>query len=208
MNNLKISFNNCESIEQNYSQAGQDLFVLSCLNGKRNGTFLDLGCHKPIDLNNTFLLEDKFSWEGVSIDIEKQYIDLYTNRKCVSIAENCVTLDFKKVMSYYDNSHIDYLSLDLEPASVTYQCLQNIPFENIEFSIITYEHDYYRFGDEYRTKSRNLLLKNGYNIICHNVKCSGNIFEDWYYNPKYVNIESIKALQTDSKEWKTILFKE
>jgi len=204
--NPKIKFNNYQNIDKNYSQAGQDLFVLSCLNGKQNGTFLDLGCYKPIDLNNTFLLEKDFGWQGVSVDIEKQYIDLYENRKCISIAQDCLTLDFNKIISYYKNSYIDYLSLDLEPASITYECLSNIPFKDIEFSLITYEHDFYRFGDQYRQKSRNLLLKNGYQIICHNVKCSGNIFEDWYYNPKYVSIENIKPLQSCDKEWERIIF--
>jgi len=55
-NNFKINFKNYENINNNYSQAGQDLFVLMCLDGKENGTFLDLGCHHPSNINNTYLL--------------------------------------------------------------------------------------------------------------------------------------------------------
>jgi hypothetical protein len=37
-----------------------------------------------------------------------------------------------------------------------------IPFNDIEFSVITFEHDVYRFGDDCRTKSRELLEGYGY----------------------------------------------
>ena len=42
------------------SQTGQDLFVLSVLNHKRNGTFLEIGSNHPITVNNTFLLENEY----------------------------------------------------------------------------------------------------------------------------------------------------
>lgn len=186
------------------SQAGQDLFVLGCLNNKLRGTFLDLGCGDPVYINNTYLLEKKFRWTGLSIDIDKKETDKYNIRNTICWNADCIKLDFDKIIDTC-TSRIDYLSLDLEPASTTYDCLATIPFNKIEFSVITYEHDSYRFGPEYKNKSRELLSANGYKMICSDVKYDNNIYEDWYYNPKYVNYNKIQMFESDLKNWSDIL---
>lgn len=204
---LKINFNGYDKLKRNYSQASQDIFVLSCLGGKRNGTFLDLGCNEPKHINNTFLLETEFGWRGTSIDIEKKYTDLYENfRTCNVLTEDCTKLNYEKIMALYESNHIDYLSLDLEPASITYECLKSIPLDKIEFSVITYEHDYYRFGDTYRSLSREILESFGYKRICSDVQDGGFSYEDWYYNPKYVSYENIKLIESNNKSWEDCLY--
>jgi hypothetical protein len=204
----KIPFNENEIVVENFSQAGQDIFVLTCLNGKKNGTFLDLGCNNPIKINNTYLLEKKFNWSGLSIDIDSNHTMLYEGiRQSSVITEDCTNIDFEKVMKYYKSSHIDYLSLDLEPASITMMCLKNIPFDKVEFSLITFEHDSYRFGNSYRDESRDIFEKNGYKLICADVSNCNCVYEDWYYNPKYINYKDIKALESQNEEWDRILFK-
>jgi hypothetical protein len=40
-----------------FSQAGQDLFVLSMLENKSAGVYCEIGGAHPIESNNTFLLE-------------------------------------------------------------------------------------------------------------------------------------------------------
>jgi hypothetical protein len=204
---FKLPFNNCNKLLNNYSQAGQDLFVLSCLNGKENGTFLDFGCYHPIDINNTYLLEKEFSWSGLSFDINQQMIDEFHVRSSKAYAVNCLEIQFDNLIKDANTNKFDYLSLDLEPALTTLDCLKTIPFDKLEFSIITFEHDFYRFGDFCRDQSRKLLQQAGYKLICSNVKNVNNIFEDWYYNPKYVNYEDIKILESYDKEWSDIVFK-
>lgn len=54
---------------RSWSQAGQDLFVIAVLQGKRNGRFLEIGANDPICHNNTFVLEQSFNFLGVSVDI-------------------------------------------------------------------------------------------------------------------------------------------
>ena len=63
------------------SQAGQDLFVVAMLQGKTNGTFLEIGCTHPISGNNTWLLEKFFNFTGDSIDkaLEKNVSAKYIN---------------------------------------------------------------------------------------------------------------------------------
>jgi hypothetical protein len=53
---------------ESHSQAGQDLFVISILQGKTNGYFLEIGAGHPVHSSNTFVLEKKFNFTGHSID--------------------------------------------------------------------------------------------------------------------------------------------
>jgi len=43
------------------SQAAQDIFVLKCLKNKTEGTFVEIGSHDPILINNTYLLEKTYN---------------------------------------------------------------------------------------------------------------------------------------------------
>ena len=205
---FKKNFNNSEKLTENYSQAGQDLFVLMCLDGKKDGKFLDLGCYRPIEGgNNTYLLEKEFNWTGLSYDIDPIVTaEFATTRKALGICEDCTKLNWDKILEF--SNHYDYLSLDLEPADVTYQCLETIPFNKVKFSVITYEHDYYRFGSEYKDKAYTLLTQQGYIRICNNIKYNGNIFEDWYINPSFINIDLLEYFKgIDNIEYVNILFK-
>lgn len=134
-------------------------------------------------------------------------INLFGNRKCVSLNLDCTTLNFDEILKFYPTNHIDYLSLDLEPAKITLDALKNIPFDKIEFSVITYEHDRYRFNDVYRDESRQILSSFGYERICSDVKLDNVEFEDWYYNPKYVSSDRIKELKSESLHWYEIINK-
>ena len=40
---------------KSYSQSAQDIFVLSVLDQKRDGTYLEIGSSVPVDNNNTYL---------------------------------------------------------------------------------------------------------------------------------------------------------
>ena len=53
-----------------YSQAGQDRFVYT-IHGDAPGTFLDVGCHHPIYISNTYALE-QIGWRGLLIDIDSR----------------------------------------------------------------------------------------------------------------------------------------
>jgi hypothetical protein len=213
---FKLKFEDKQMSYMNSSQAGQDIFTLSCLNGKKKGTFLDLGCGDPKIINNTYLLEKRFNWNGVSIDIDADCISKYANnRKCIALQEDCTKLDFNKIKTYYSSNHIDYLSLDLEPAEITLNCLKTIPFDELEFSVITFEHDFYRFGPNIREESRNILEKYGYIRLCSDVSVhvinngvflDNLIFEDWWINPKFVDYERVRILESDGLKWDKIVY--
>ena len=203
---LKLAFAGDDLVERNYSQAGQDLFVLSVLDGKRGGVFLDLGCNQPILINNTFLLESVFEWNGLAIDIDPAFFELFVFRKCQSQVADCTKLDWEQVVELLGTSSIDYLSLDLEPPEVTLECLKTIPFDRLRFSVITFEHDAYRAAETVRAPSREIFEQQGYVRVCSNIRVNGYVFEDWYCNPDLVEAGRIQRLRSDDVEWENALF--
>ena len=200
-NKLKYKFINSEKIEKNYSQIYQDMFVLSMHNGKYNGIYLEIGSGDPIYGNNTYLLETNFDWNGISIDINKNFCnDFKSKRKneCVNI--NALEYDYNNILNTYGNI-IDYLQLDCDPPNITYSILLKIPFDKIKFGVITYEHDYYNDKTKsYRKKSRDYLNSKGYKLIVGNISPdkNNNPFEDWWIHPDIIE-ESI---------WKQFIYKD
>lgn len=72
------------------SQLRQDVFVLSVLNFKSKGFFVEFGATNGIDLSNTYLLEKHFGWNGILCEPAKiWHKDLTTNRDAV-IDTSCV----------------------------------------------------------------------------------------------------------------------
>ena len=65
------------------SQIRQDLFVLNELDFKKNGFFIEFGAANGLNNSNTFILENKFGWDGLLAEPAKIYHDnLANNRKC------------------------------------------------------------------------------------------------------------------------------
>ena len=197
---IKHPFNGLDKIEQNHSQAFQDLFVLSSLNGKRNGKYLEIGSHEPQEHNNTYLLEKHFDWVGVSLDIDGNMV-----RKFNGIRDNkALILDATKAdyLSILDGKDLgtdwDYLQLDCEPSINTFLAMSLIPFDKYRFAVITYEHDYY--CDEtksYRERSRRYLKSMGYELVVSNVSVDHKSpFEDWWVHPSLVDMDKIQNMRS------------
>jgi len=70
-----------------YSQKEQDKWVIEeVFHGKRGGYFLDLAASDGIFLNNTFVLETQFGWNGVCIEPNPFFFQrLNMNRRCIRI---------------------------------------------------------------------------------------------------------------------------
>lgn len=172
-----------------YSQACQDLFVIEMLSKKNNGFYFEIGASHPFESSNTFLLENKYGWNGISIEVDKETADYFNNNRknrCDLFDATALNYDaFFKINKM--PQQIDYLSLDIEPAENTFKALKLLPFSKYRFSVITYEHESYSAGDIYMSKSRDYLKKNGYELVVANVKSRGRDFEDWWIDPKVIN---------------------
>jgi hypothetical protein len=197
---LRYKFPGSSSIERNYSQVFQDMFILSMTNGKKNGTFLEIGGADPFKGNNTALLEKSFGWSGVSIEYNEKFIENYrNNRSSKLLHDNALTIDYKKLLKEnFESDVIDYLQLDIEPAKNTYECMLKIPFNEYKFAVITYEHDYYvDVTKSYREKSREFLLSKGYILIANDISPEGKSnFEDWWAHPDLIDKSIIERMKS------------
>jgi hypothetical protein len=198
------------------SQLGQDRFV-GGLFEQMDGAprfFIDIGAGHPIDINNTHYLEKKLNWNGLSIDMgpenphchlpgradttKEEYIKMWKDERSTTlVCEDALQTDYKKLFEENNVPKVvDYLSVDLEPSSITLECLYKLPFDEYQFKIITFEHDYYRSpieNDKILTSARQFLSKYklepvlldrafamaGYNINKIIVQ------DDWYVNKDF-----------------------
>jgi hypothetical protein len=158
-----------------YSQAGQDEWVLSKI---KQGVYLEIGASHPVNISNTYLLELN-GWTGTSIDIDNQCQEEWHKRRT-----NPLIIDNALTMPFNLPERIDYLSLDIDPSENTFTALIRLPHSKTRFSLITYEHDHYTPGHNYRNHSRKFLKALGYKFAFSDVEYEGKSFEDWWYDPK------------------------
>lgn len=197
-NRFKFLFPGLEKVYNNYSKHFQDLFVLSVLNGKKKGTYLEIGSGDPFIHNNTALLEKEFGWKGISIDISPSLCyNFKENRNNTIICADASKIGFNDLFEKHCVDHvIDYLQIDCDEASI--DVLNNIPFDRYKFGIITLEHDSYRLGTDRRDEMRKILKDRGYILLVNDVAftelCA---YEDWYVHPDVVSINPAMKSKKD-----------
>jgi GR25 family glycosyltransferase involved in LPS biosynthesis len=201
---LRFNFPGSNLIEKNYSQAYQDMFVLAILNGKRNGTYLEIGAQEPFYQNNSALLETEFDWKGTSIEIREDLCKKFAEeRKNQILCKDATKINYEKLLDEMNvGTDIDYLQIDCEPSKTTFEILTAICFEKYRFAVITYEHDHsVDVTGSYRDKSRRFLKSYGYELVVKDVAPNDEYtFEDWWVHPDLVNpdiVSQMKSVNTD-----------
>lgn len=175
-----------ENKMKTYSQCKQDLFVVEKTNSLKSGIFVDIAAGHPVTINNTYLLESDYNWDGISIELDSRFNDEWKIRKTKYINKNAFDIDYQKefdlILAKYNitDKRMNYLSLDLEPPSLTNKLLHFLPLNEYRFDIITYEHDLYRVGDEYKINAKKYLENLGYKLEVENISNDNLMFEDWY----------------------------
>ncbi len=196
---LRLKFEGSENIDENYSQTYQDMFVLSMLNGRTNGTYLEIGAADPFKGSNSALLE-KLGWTGTSVEILAHEVDKFkAQRSNEIILADATTLDYKKLLKERGLTHVDYLQVDCEPPLVSMQILEMMPFDTCTFGVITFEHDYYAdMTKSIRERSREFLRSKGYVLVVSNVSPdSKSPYEDWWVHPNHVDAEILEIMRMD-----------
>lgn len=175
--------------DSNSGGGGNESFVLSVLNEKREGYYVELGAFDSKKGSNTWLLENGFDWKGVSFDVlDHVKTDFNQNRKNPCIIHDATTFDFRK---YFEDNNfpkqIDYLQVDMDAGyddlgnevgadSLCLKGLVNLPLSTYRFTIIQFEHDcmnnYKNVPD--RDAQRAILSSYGYKLV------QRHPHEDWW----------------------------
>jgi len=193
-----------------YSQASQDKFIYTLLydllDKQDTGYYLEIGASDPIHINNTYFFEKNLQWEGVSLDIAAKFVNRWDSiRENPLLIEDATQTDYVAILEPFPYI-IDYLSLDIDR---NYDLvLQKIPLDEYIFKVMTIEHDFYRFGDKYRKKEREILNALGYHLLCSDVSNEKFVFEDWWIHPSAFPpeiFEALASLDLEAKEHTQII---
>jgi len=218
---LRFPFGGADTLTNNCAQAWQDVFVLSVLEGKREGRYLEIGGQVPIENNNTYVLQQSFSWTGVTVELNPGHFPEWQQLrpKSVFVIADAMTLDYRQAMPKWfgsERGHLDYLQLDIDPSVNTLAVLKRLPLDAYRFSVITFETDAYAGDHRARDESRDLLSRHGYELVAQDVcvvfsPVSSNPipFEDWWVDPAIVpraKIDALKARATDPLLPQDLLF--
>ena len=189
---------------QYHGQALQDKFVLNVLKNKKNGTFLDMGAHEPININNTYVLEKEFGWKGILFDYMEHFRPSYEKHRpeSVHVISDATTLDYVRLFDETEMpENIDYLSFDLDGDS-TIKTLRKFDKEVLhrhKFAVVTYEHDVWVGGNHIaaRKESREIFKRRGYVRVFDDIhdKTPNLVYEDWYVHPDLVDMNYVNNLK-------------
>ena len=190
----------------NFSQSGQDQFAHN-LSGF-NGLYLEIGAHDQIINSNTFNLEIKCKWKGISIEKDETYKKAWgiaRNRKNEIIWDDAFNIDYGKLVKDKNfPNRFDYLSCDIEPAENTFKILKKIIRSGLSFSYISFEHDKYNIGDKYEKMSNEFLRTYDYKVAIKDVFSRDKkykIFETWFVKND-IDFEMIDYLSWKKKFYK------
>jgi len=191
-----------------YAQSGQDEWVNKIFNGKRRGTFLDIGAYDGLQSSNTAFLEKELGWTGICIEANRGAYDrLVGNRTSqnvfAAVSDYDGTIRFgsdsiseygsevpcmmlNTVLEQYDAPEfIDYLSIDVEGHE--YDILKCFDFYRWKIGALTVEHNLYCWGDTNKNKLYDLLTTNGFTRVVEDAPCLDTNplyyqkpYEDWY----------------------------
>jgi len=181
---------------QSQSCQKQDLFAFYINNYSTNGYFLDFASAEPYNCNNSIFFE-RIGWKGIAADYDERLVNEFRqarpNTPC--LLANLKEKSVAEIMKEFDSPNIiDYFSLDLDGGAAL-PCIKSFDFKNSKIRCITFEHDFYREGEQMRRESREFLSSVGMKMICSDV-CflEGHSFEDWWINPELVSKEIYEPL--------------
>ena len=204
---LRFKFKNYERVDTNCSRSYQDMFVLSMLDGKENGTYLELGIGHPFINNNTGLLETKFNWKGLSVDKDNSIVSQFKNRRRnTATSTNIESNSLKELLNNsFDTKQIDYLHINWDTPESNFKVLQELPLTDYRFAVVTFRHDnYFDSTRTFKNRSRSLLTSLGYELIAGDISIDKvTSYEDWWVHPDLVSqdiINEMKSTRTSTKK--------
>lgn len=109
------------NVDSSKSQINQDLFVLSQLNMKKNGYFVEIGATNGVYLSNTFMLEKIFNWDGLLVEPAKTWHkELKEMREC-NIDLRCVLDNRSSPVTFTEVNDSEYSTIEVFKSSDSHE---------------------------------------------------------------------------------------
>ena len=199
-------FNFLRKKDNKFSQSGQDQFAYN-ISGS-NGTYLEIGAHDPVINSNTFNLEVKCNWNGISIEYDKTFQKSWDDnklRKNNVIWDDAFNINYSSLIKQRElPNRLNYLSCDIEPAENTFNILKKVISSKLNFDFISFEHDKYSIGSKYEDLSIEYLKNYNYKVAVKDVYSRNKrykIYETWFVN------NDIDFEEMDYSVWKKECYK-
>lgn len=199
-------FNFLRKKDNKFSQSGQDQFAYN-ISGS-NGTYLEIGAHDPVINSNTFNLEVKCNWNGISIEYDKSFQMSWGDnklRKNNVVWDDAFNINYSSLIKQRElPNRLNYLSCDIEPAENTFNILKKVISSELNFDFISFEHDKYSIGNKYEDLSIEYLKNYNYKVAVKNVYSRNKrykIYETWFVN------NDIDFEEIDYNVWKKEYYK-
>ena len=199
-------FNFLRKKDNKFSQSGQDQFAYN-ISGS-NGTYLEIGAHDPVINSNTFNLEVKCNWNGISIEYDKSFQMSWDDnklRKNNVVWDDAFNINYSSLIKQRDlPNRLNYLSCDIEPAENTFNILKKVISSKLNFDFISFEHDKYSIGSKYEDLSIEYLKNYNYKVAVKDVYSRNKrykIYETWFVN------NDIDFEEIDYNVWKKEYYK-
>ena len=104
-------------ISNSKSQIFQDLFVLNELNFKKKGFFIEIGAANGIDLSNTYLLENKFDWDGIVVEPAKIWRDEIKKNRACTISYDCIYSESGLKVEFLETTKPEFSTVNIDSKS-------------------------------------------------------------------------------------------
>ena len=199
-------FNFLRKKDNKFSQSGQDQFAYN-ISGS-NGTYLEIGAHDPVINSNTFNLEVKCNWNGISIEYDKSFQMSWGDnklRKNNVVWDDAFNINYSSLIKQRElPNRLNYLSCDIEPAENTFNILKKVISSELNFDFISFEHDKYSIGNKYEDLSIEYFQNYNYNVAVKDVYSRNKrykIYETWFVN------NDIDFEEMDYSVWKKKYYK-
>lgn len=166
------------------------------------GVFLDIGAGHPIELSNSYALETHYGWRGFLIEQEPTAANMLRDaRKSQVMQVNALTQDWRDLPV----KSFDYISLDVD--YITHKVLLDLLVTGIEARVWTIEHNRYAYpaGQSPEWVDRALMQERGYQLIARDVTSKDKPFENWYVDPRRVNMEIAQAFNCAGRDGREIV---
>jgi hypothetical protein len=137
-----------------------------------NGTYIEIGAHKPVQRSNTVALE-KLGWKGFGLELDTRHQSLWPGDRTNPIYwEDATAFDYWQAAKDQGlPERISFLQADIEPPKNTFTALKKAVESGLTFDFIAFEHDLYCQDVDYNAITTEYLLTQGYKVAVYNV-CS------------------------------------